>query len=362
MVVKRRILLYEAYETDEENFTPYIPNQGETEEENQENKEKTENNEEVEEDEENSAVEENEDGYTLHQGEILKKFYYGDIYSSDVTYDYKDIKNSGNLSMVYSEDNLKQLYLGVRCKISTEWIEKNRDDFNIKEMPLALLGFITGAEFSDYTHKLTLDGMDKLMDKKYEFNFTQMKISEIMAEVIKTAGLTPKINFEGLEDQVIDFSTTTKSENTDEEGADSGSVQVSTDMKTLAKRICKGIKDPVKKAKALWTWAHDQLNYSYYYNHRYCPAEVVSKGLGNCVDHAILLYHLGSAVGLKVGFINTTCMGYGHVYAGFVISGKVYTADASIKQGVKAFDQSWGSCPRVTTSNIRYDWSMWGSC
>lgn len=346
-------ILYEVYETDEENYVPYEPLGGEGESEEEEVEESEE---ESEEDEGLEDLETDEDKFTLHMGEILKKFFYGNIISFDYSYDYADISNSGTINLPYSETNLDECYLGVRCRVAHDYVEEDFTD--LKELPEVFLGFITDESFSSSQTKLGLSGMSKCLEKKYEFNFTQMQISKIMEEVIKTAGLEPVVDFTGLEDQVIDFSNASSSDD-DSEDTDTSNVAIDTNIKTLATKICKGKKTAVKKAEAIWTWMHNNLNYEYYYNSHKSAVGVLQSGGGNCVDHAKLYYKLGAAAGLKVGFINTTCNGYGHVYNGININGTIYTADASVKS-VGGFNQTWKACPKVTASNIRYDWSMWG--
>ena len=173
------------------------------------------------------------------------------------------------------------------------------------------------------------------MDKKYEFNFTQMKISEIMAEVIKTAGLVPEINFEGLEDQVIDFSTATKSESDDEGSADYSNLP--EDICKATKQIIKGAKSKKEKAQRIYDYVN-QAPYESYNNTKYGLETMfkrcANKQGGNCCDHAHVSVAMLRCAGIKANYAHESCIGYGHVYAYAYIPNKTVFDPLGYARGI----------------------------
>lgn len=200
MVVQYRIPrnLLEVYKTDEENFVPYTPmgstnTADETETTEEEGEETTTTEEETTEDKE---------GFTLHQGEILETYYYGGFFDVECESDYEDINNSGSISLPSVDKD--RFYKGVRVLFRKGWenIGEHVDPLKLDEV---LLGFITEQTYNEDSVELKLSGMTKLLEQEYKFNFTQMKISQILEEMIKTAGLVPKVDPTGLDDMVIDY-------------------------------------------------------------------------------------------------------------------------------------------------------------
>lgn len=208
--------LLEVYKTDEENFEPYVPLSGEESEEEESEEE------EVEEEEETDE-EINEEGFSLHQGEILETYYYNNLLETDNEHDYEDINNNGSLTLT-SVDK-KRFYKGVRLLLRKGW-ENYGEPINPLELPELLLGFITEQTYTESGVELKISGMTKLLEKEYQFSFTQMKMSEILAEMIKTAGMEPVINVEGLDDRVIDYTNVSSD---DDGGSASGDGSMTED-------------------------------------------------------------------------------------------------------------------------------------
>ncbi len=194
--------LLEVYRTDEENFEPYVPNMGGGSTTQDDTDEETINNEEETEDSEEELTE-NEEGFTLHQGEILDTYYYGNFFETESEHDYEEIDNNGSISLP-SVDK-KRFYKGVRLLLRKGW-EKYGETVNPVELPEELLGFITEQTYNEDGVELKISGMTKLLEKEYQFDFHQMKISEILTEMIKTAGMVPVVDPTGLDDRVIDYS------------------------------------------------------------------------------------------------------------------------------------------------------------
>ena len=93
--------------------------------------------------------------------------------------------------------------------LRVDWEEYNEKRV-LKELPPAILGFITEERFNNGLTSLSLSGMDKTLEEEYQFEFTQMKrseiITEMITEMIKTANLKPDVDVTGLQDDVIDYS------------------------------------------------------------------------------------------------------------------------------------------------------------
>ncbi len=76
--------LLEVYKTDEENWEPYTPRMSYDDDGTSSTDEEDET---EEDDEEEEEEEENDEGFSLHQGEILEKYYYQNLYSTEAQYD-----------------------------------------------------------------------------------------------------------------------------------------------------------------------------------------------------------------------------------------------------------------------------------
>ena len=306
--------IFEVYKTDEENFVPYEPFMGEKEEES-DSSDSEENTEEEEE------VSDDNDGFTLHQGEILETYYYGDMFQTEHEYDYESISNNGSIQ-VPSIDK-KRFYKGVRTCLRKCWEEEGVVT-TLEDLDEVLLAFITEQRFSEKGVDITLSGMTNLLDKKYQFDFSQMKMSSILEERIKTAGLTPVVDFTGMEDEVIDYSNVSSSEDSDDEGGDySGTV--SSDVKAMAKKVCKGKKSAKAKANAITAFIADHVQYPSpnYSDHHKCPSEVLKSGYSNCCDRARLGYEMAKVVKLKARGV----YGTGHVWVQYYVDGSWQNSD-----------------------------------
>ena len=331
--------LLEVYKTDEENFEPYTPktshdDQQDKKEEKKEKKEKKE--EEKEEEEEEEEVEENKDGFTLHQGEILEIYYYKNLHTLSSEHDYEEMSNKGSCEIPYHETDLKQCYLGVRLCLRVDWEESNEQKL-LKELPESLLGFITEESFNNGLSNLGLSGMDKLMDKEYQFEFTQMKRSEIIIEMIKTAGLKPEVDVTGLQDDVIDYSNISSSGDSDDSGSIGGE---GADVDNLVKKIIKGKKGGLKKATAIHDWLKQNVKYSFYGCSRCStPAQCIQNASHlNCADTSRLTRAMMSSAGLKAYVVHHS-QGYGHFWTIVEIGGKKYASDQT--GSGSAWDTVW---------------------
>lgn len=308
--------LFEVYVTDEDNFIPYEPNMGTKEESDEADSDKEETT--TGEEEEDSSTDE---GFTLHQGKILETYYYGELFDTNYDYDYESIDNSGSISV--PDIDKKRFYKGVRTCLRKSWEEQGQTT-NLDDMTEVLLGFITEQTFSEDGVDITLSGMTKLLDKKYQFDFSQMKMSTILEEMIKTAGLTPMVDFTGMVDDVIDYTNVSSSGEDDSDSGDYNG-EVSSDVKAMAKKVCKGKKSAKAKANAITAFICDHVQYPSpnYSNHMKCPSEVLKSGVSNCCDRARLGYEMAQVVKLKARGVH----GNNHVWVQYFVDGSWQDSD-----------------------------------
>ena len=350
----RSIYLFEVYKTDEENFEPYVP-KGSTEdsEETEEVETTDEENEEEEEEEEEEDEDDESNKFKLHQGEILEKYYYTELTGMEVSYDYTDISNTGSVNLPFTDTNLSQCYLGVRTLLRKDW-ETYGENKSYKELPEANLGFITDESFSDELTKLSISGMTKLLEQKYEFNFTQMKRSDIIREIIKTAGLKDNVDAEGLLDEVIDYTNVSSSDSDSDSSADNSNLPAETCA--AAKKIVKGKKGDKAKAQALYDWIDANMKYYNYNNSHFNQQTIyadVKANLGahrwNCCDHAHLSVAFLRCVGIKANYMH----GHGHVWAVAYLNGQRVMFDPLGYQS-RPMGQAWGGNSGTESESIGF--------
>ena len=308
-----RVLL-ELYKTDEENWEPYIPLNGSDEKTDNDTKETLENTSNDDEDDNFTKV------FSLHQGKIIETYYYAEFTHVEWELDYEDINASASINIPEIKD-LNRFYKGVRLSLyaGAESLGKHRT-FN-KPIRPNLTGFITDESFNENGMSLKISGMSKLLEQKYEFNFTQMKISEILKEMIKTAGLEPVVDATGLDDQVIDYSNVSS----DGESSSVDNSNLPADACKFAKQLTKGKKGQRAKAESIYNWINSNFPYKRYENSHYNEQNIYSTAkanigtrIFNCCDHAHLSVVLLRCAGLKANYIHVT----GHVYTVVYIDGQ----------------------------------------
>lgn len=312
-------LLYEVYRTDEDNWVPYEPFTSYEDMDSRDDEEEPDP-EEAEEEPITGEEEEEEDdlGFPLHRGEIIDTYYYGDFTSATVESDYEEITDTGSIEQPAIED-LDRLYKGVRTRIRSAWDDGKLRD--LKTMPSALLGFITDESWTENGMQFGISGMTKLLEPEYRFEFSQMLRSDIIKEVIKTAGLKPVVDPTGLDDQLMDYTNVSGNE----EESDTDTSDLPADACAAAKKIVKNKKKDKTKAEAIYNWINTNCPYKYYQNSRYTEQNVYSvaikhrgQAMFNCCDHAHLSVVMLRCVGLKANYIHVP----NHVYAVVYIDGQ----------------------------------------
>ena len=106
-------------------------------------------------------------------------------------------------------------------------------------------------------------------------------------------------------------------------------------IKTLVKSLTKGLTNDVDKAKAIFNYVRDTLEYSLYYNTHYGATGTLKVKKGNCVDHSHLLVAMFRTAGFKARYVHGVCHfiqsdhTYGHVWTQVAIGKTWVCADAT---------------------------------
>ena len=78
-------------------------------------------------------------------------------------------------------------------------------------------------------------------------------------------------------------------------------------IKKLVKKLTKGLTNDVDKAKAIFNYVRDTLDYSYYYDTKYGSTGTLNHKKGNCVDHSHLLVAMYRTAGFNARYVHGTC-------------------------------------------------------
>ena len=277
------------------------------------------------------------EGFKLLNGETEEIHYFGGMYSNTFEEDYADISASGGAT--FHEIDPMQVYKGKKICLKKEW-ETPSKAITWEDLKSILMGFVTEQTYSQEKVELKFCGMDKLMDRNAQFNFTQMHRSEIIEAIIEEAGLTPEVDPTGLNDDIMDFSNESSS-GSDEEEAGEG-VSAGGTIDSMVKKWIKGKKGALEKAKAI----HEGLKaygivYAYYLNFQYGSAqeclEHAHSGL-NCGDTAQLTTAAMKSAGLDA-HIELRCDS-AHFFTVIVINGTKYYSDLTANSGQRS-QRAW---------------------
>lgn len=104
-------------------------------------------------------------------------------------------------------------------------------------------------------------------------------------------------------------------------------------IKKLVKKLTRGLVDDEDKAKAIFNYVRDTLEYSYYYDTHYGSVATLNHKEGNCVDHSHLLVAMFRTAGLNARYVHGTCHFSdgdvtGHVWTQVKIGNSWVCADA----------------------------------
>jgi len=122
----------------------------------------------------------------------------------------------------------------------------------------------------------------------------------------------------------------------------------STEIRSLAASITRGLTSVTAKATAIFNWVRDNISYSFYYNTRYGAVGTLKNRTGNCVDITHLLVALSRASGIAARYVHATCTfvsgnTYGHVWAQLYINGSWVNGDASSNMNSLGVIKNWNS-------------------
>jgi transglutaminase-like putative cysteine protease len=118
-------------------------------------------------------------------------------------------------------------------------------------------------------------------------------------------------------------------------------------IQALASQLTKGLASTWDKAKAIFNWVRDNIDYNFYYNTRYGAVGTLKYRTANCCDHAHLVVALARAAGLPARYVHGICTfssgTYGHVWAELYVDGKWYSADATSSRNSLGVINSWNT-------------------
>jgi len=108
----------------------------------------------------------------------------------------------------------------------------------------------------------------------------------------------------------------------------------STYIKKLAKKITKGHKTKLAKAKAIYYWVRNKIGYSYYYNTKYGAKKTIFKKKGNCVDQSHAIVALCRSIKIPARYVHgkvkfVSGKRTGHIWTQIKVGKTWYVADAS---------------------------------
>lgn len=318
-----------VYRTDEKNFEPYVSSgvvKKGTTSQNSEGSEKQ--------------------GFAYHQGKILDSYYYANLSSTNHEYDYSDM--SDNATFKVEKVDKKRYYKGVRLSLLKEW-EAPDKNLTWNDLKPVINGFITEQTFSEDGTEVKVGGYSKLLDQKFAFEFSSMKRSEILEEIIKTAGLVPIIDVKGLDDDVTNFSTKSSSKSDGNSSSDLAGGEGET-IDNLVKKIVGSETNELKKCKLIHNWLKSNVKYEYYECTRYNTPEkcLENKSHLNCADTARLTRAMMASAGLKCYVVHRTTNG-GHFWTIIEIDGKKYASDQT--GSGSEFNTVWKTSGRTSVSD-----------
>ena len=86
-------------------------------------------------------------------------------------------------------------------------------------------------------------------------------------------------------------------------------------LKKLVKTLTKGKTNKIDKAKAIFNFVRDKIDYSFYYNSKYGSGGTLKYKKGNCADIAHLLAAMYRTAGFQTRYVHGVCkFNSGHVY------------------------------------------------
>lgn len=205
----------EIYVTDEDNYNPYVSqwaetNSNTTNEETEDTSSTNESEEETDETDETSI--------DYHLGQIKETRTYNNIQSCEFNEDYDGLTGEGKVTMRFYKEDLKYIYKGVRGCLIIE-----RKDIKGKVLSdVHFKFFITNVQITNSDiFELTLSSYTgALLQEKNKLTFNNLLRSQILEEVLKTAGIVPYVNAYGMKDEQISWTSSSNSKDDSNDSVD----------------------------------------------------------------------------------------------------------------------------------------------
>lgn len=265
---------------------------------------------------EKTSKDEEKEGFVLQNGTITEKAYYDDLVSSSFEEDYEDISSNGSVSFVSVDET--RFYKGKKIKL-----KKGYNAHKWSELDDCLLGFITEQSYSEDRVDIKIAGMSKLLDQEKQFTFKKTKISKILKEMVKAAGLKISIDTTGLKDNKVDYTNVSSSSSS----GTSGSAEISS----FVQEAIGSETDDYKKMELIDKKVNKTLTYSGYSCSKCStPEEVLKKKKANCADTSLLECACMKSANLDATIVH----GCNHFWTVVTINGKEYACDATNSKGI----------------------------
>lgn len=355
-------VFFEVYVTDEENYTPYVSQWAEgnsTNTDTDNEKEEDNDNDSKSDENKNEDKEEDKDVINYCLGQVKETRTYTNIQSCEFSNDYDGLSGEGKVTMRFYKDDFKYIYKGVRGRLNIE-----RKDITGKVLSdIHFKCFITDVQITNNDAlELTLTSYTgALLQQKNKLTFNNLLRSQILEEVLKTAGIVPYVNSYGMKDEQISWTSSSNSKN---DTNDSTSLDPSTkfnDCSSTFSMCCDSGKDGAQSsghvvsnpdskteylktigkkgtnyadyvsgctnAKEVMQKLRKKMRYSLYSDNRDKCAEqsfknITSPGI-NCADSARLVKCCMDVCGIPCLIIH----GSAHYYNNVKYNGKWYTTD-----------------------------------
>ena len=129
----------------------------------------------------------------------------------------------------------------------------------------------------------------------------------------------------------------------------SGNDALNAAIKELAEDLTAGKTTVLAKAKAIFNWVRDNIDYEYYADTKYKATGTLSKKRGNCCDHANLIVALCRAAEIPARFshgkncVFSSGLNTGHVWAQIYVDGVWYSADATSSRNEFGNIKNWNT-------------------
>lgn len=280
-------------------------------------------------DDSNSSFVSDEEKFKLENGEIKEIHYYVEMFDNNFEYDYEDISSNASISLPRVD---KHFYKGKKIALLKEWEEPDTH-LKWKDLKKCIIGFITEQNYNENGVTLKIAGMTKLLEQEKQFSFTQTKRSEILKQMIESAGLKVKIDVTGLKDDVIDYSNVSSGSSSGLAGGQGETIDQlvanwvgnETDELKKAKLIHEGLKE--------YGIVYRKYNDTEYYTPENCRKHANSPGL-NCGDTSILTVACMKSGGLNA-YIALRCDS-AHYFTVIEIKGTKYYSDLTWSEGVRS--------------------------